>query len=135
MKFKYGSKFETLDVTNEDLNSLQPQQWLTDNIIYCYKSTFKKLYPNQHVYIYYHMKNIFESNSKSIKTVNKNFCSKILYNHFKVFSFYKRFGNIDYVAGLVIVNYNHWTLCFIDLKGKCLWPNPNPNVSQPTPKI
>ncbi len=69
MKFKYGSKFETIDVTNDDLNSLQPQQWLTDNIIYCYMSTFKKSHPNLHVYNYYHMKNIFESNSKSIKTV------------------------------------------------------------------
>ena len=28
----------------------------------------------------------------------------------------QRFGNIDYVAGLVNVNYNHWTFCFVDFK-------------------
>ncbi len=70
MKFKYGSKNEIIDVTNDDMNSLESQQWLTDNIIYCYMSTFKKQYPNLHVYNYFNMQNIFDSNTKSIKTVS-----------------------------------------------------------------
>ena len=72
MKFKYGCALETIDITNDDINSLEPQQWLTDNIIYCYMSTFKKVYPNLFVYNYYHMKNIFDDNTRSIKTVNIN---------------------------------------------------------------
>ena len=43
-----------------------------ENIIYCNMSTFKRAYPNLHVYNYNHMKKIFESDSKSIKTVIKN---------------------------------------------------------------
>jgi hypothetical protein len=66
MKFKYDSKFETIDVTNDDLNSLKSRQWLMDNIIYCNMSTFKSAYPNLNVYIYNHMKKNFESDSKSI---------------------------------------------------------------------
>ncbi len=46
MKFKYGCSLETIDVTNGDINSLNPQQWLTDNFIYCYMSTFNKVHPN-----------------------------------------------------------------------------------------
>ena len=72
MKFKYDSKFETIDVTNDDLNSLKPRRWLMEKIIYCNMSTFKRAYPNLHVYNYNHMKKIFESDSKSIKTVIKN---------------------------------------------------------------
>ena len=44
MKFKYGCALETIDVTNDDINSLEPRQWLTDNIIYCFMSTFKKVH-------------------------------------------------------------------------------------------
>ena len=69
MKFKYGCALETIDVTNGDINSLNPQQWLTDNFIYCYMSTFNKVHPNLFVYNYYHMKNIFESNAKSITAI------------------------------------------------------------------
>ena len=69
IKFKYGCALETIDVTNGDINSLNPQQWLTDNFIYCYMSTFNKVHPNLFVYNYYHMKNIFESNAKSITAI------------------------------------------------------------------